>query len=229
MLDARLSCCASFVRSGSLLADIGTDHAYLPIWLVQNKSCRSAIAADLRQGPLDSAQKNILSAGLQQYITTRLSDGLTKILPHEADDIVIAGMGGHLIASILEAAPWVKDPQKRLILQPMSDAPVVRRWLCENGFDILEERAVHCGKHLYGVMHVAYNATVLQPDEVFYRVGRMSSGGADEQAYIARELHRLQEKAAGLQKSKLAKQSTEDLQKMIQKIQTILQRMEEKA
>ena len=228
MLDARLSCCASFVRSGSLLADIGTDHAYLPIWLVQNKICRSVIAADLRQGPLDSAQKNILSAGLQQHITTRLSVGLTTIHPHEAEDIVIAGMGGHLIVSILEAAPWIKDPQKRLILQPMSDAPIVRRWLCENGFDILAERAVHCGKHLYGVMHVAYSATVLQPDEVFYRVGRMSDGGADEQAYIARELRRLQEKVEGLQKSKFAKQSTEDLQDMIRKIQTILQCMEEK-
>ena len=229
MLDARLSCCASFVRNGSLLVDIGTDHAYLPIWLVQNKICRSVIAADLRQGPLDSAQKNISSAGLQQHIITRLSDGLAKILPQEAEDIAIAGMGGHLIVSILDAALWIKDPQKRLILQPMSDASVVRRWLCENGFDLLAERAVHCGKHLYGVMHAVYTGAVLQPDEVFCRTGRMPDGGKAEQAYIARELRRLQEKAAGLQKANLSTEATEDLQEIIQKIQIVLQQMEEKA
>ena len=133
-LDQRLSAVAALVRLGSRLADIGTDHAYLPVWLVQNGVCPAAIAADLRPGPLEAARRHVAAAGLEDRISLRLGDGLAPVFPGEADDIVIAGMGGETIAAILAAADWLADARLRLVLQPMSRAEETRRWLLKNGF-----------------------------------------------------------------------------------------------
>ena len=122
-LDTRLKLAADEVRPGKKLVDIGTDHAYLPAFLVENGICTEAIAADIGKGPLENAKKVVsVSKDLNEKITLRLSDGLKEIRPDEAEDIVIAGMGGILISEILTSAPWVKDETKRLILQPMSHA-----------------------------------------------------------------------------------------------------------
>ena len=108
-LDERLSLCAQMVRDGAAVADIGTDHAYLPVYLVECGKIHKAIAADVREGPLENAKGNISKNGFDQQIKTVLSDGLEKISPDEADDIVIAGMGGELIIRIISAAAWLKD------------------------------------------------------------------------------------------------------------------------
>ena len=112
----RLSLCADYVREGSRLADIGTDHGYLPIALCQSGKIPSALACDINPLPLRSAEENIARFGLSKKIQTRLSDGLKEVSPDEADDVVIAGMGGELIRDILTAAPWVKDGEKHLVL-----------------------------------------------------------------------------------------------------------------
>ena len=157
-LDQRLSAVAALVRLGSRLADIGTDHAYLPVWLVQNGVCPAAIAADLRPGPLEAARRHVAAAGLEDRISLRLGDGLAPVFPGEADDIVIAGMGGETIAAILSAADWLADARLRLVLQPMSRAEETRRWLLKNGFSVTEERLVRDGRWLYPVMAAAYTA-----------------------------------------------------------------------
>ena len=108
-LDSRLSLCASFVRQDSKLADIGTDHAYLPVWLCQNGVCKSAVAADINPEPLSRGQLTIAQAGLEDKVKTRLSDGLKSISADEADDIVIAGMGGELIAKIILDCEYSRD------------------------------------------------------------------------------------------------------------------------
>ena len=121
-LGPRLGLCASFVRPGCRLADIGADHAHLSVWLACRSAVRSAIAADVREGPLSAARRTIARCGVESLVSARLSDGLRAIRPEEADDIVIAGMGGELIARIVGEAPWLCTPERHLILQPMTSA-----------------------------------------------------------------------------------------------------------
>lgn len=143
-LSNRLALAAEFTTDGKIIADIGTDHGSLPIFLVGSGKCPSAVAADLRKGPLESAKSNIEAAGLSDKIVTRLSDGLCGIGPDEFDEAVMAGMGGILICGILENCPYRND--KAFVLQPMSDPDTVRSWLYANGFDITKEKAVCRGK-----------------------------------------------------------------------------------
>ena len=155
-LDPRLSLCASFVPAGAKLADIGTDHGYLPIWLAKTGRVLHAVAADLRPGPLERAKENVRKYQVEDIVELRLSDGLQAFLPEEADFIVIAGMGGEVIASILGAAPWLKETGARLVLQPMTRAEELRRFLAEHGFEILEERPVLSLGRPYSVLLTAY-------------------------------------------------------------------------
>ena len=165
-LDKRLSVVAAMVRPGSRLADIGTDHAYLPVHLVQAGVCPGAIASDIGAGPLDAARHTVTANGLTSEIALRLGDGLSTVTAEEVEDIAIAGMGGETIAAILEAAPWVKDGRLRLILQPMTKAEDLRRWLLTNGFAILEERLIQDKRHLYPVMAAEYTAAAPCEDDL---------------------------------------------------------------
>ncbi len=165
-LDKRLSAVAALVRRGSRLAVIGTDHAYLPAYLVHTGVCPSAVASDIGAGPLEAARHTVTTNGLTSEITLRLGDGLSTVSAEEVDDIAIAGMGGETIAAILEAAPFVKDRRLRLILQPMTRAEDLRRWLLHNGFSVLEEHLIRDGRHLYPVLAAEYTAAVPCEDEV---------------------------------------------------------------
>ncbi len=165
-LDKRLSAVAALVRQGSRLADIGTDHAYLPVHLVQSGVCPSAIASDIGEGPLDAARRTVTENGLTSEIALRLGDGLSTVSAGEVDDIAIAGMGGETIVAILEATPYIQDPHLRLILQPMTRAEDLRRWLLSHGFSILEEHLITDSRHLYPVMAAEYTAAPICEDEV---------------------------------------------------------------
>jgi len=165
-LDKRLSAVAALVRQGSRLADIGTDHAYLPVYLVQAGVCPSAIASDIGEGPLEAARRTVTENGLTSEIALRLGDGLATVTADEVEDVAIAGMGGETIAAILEAAPWVKDGRIRLILQPMTRAEDLRRWLLHNGFSVSEEHLIVDGRHLYPVLAAEYTAAPSCEDEI---------------------------------------------------------------
>ena len=133
-LDNRLSLCADFVRKGVKVADIGTDHAYLPVWLCKSSTAVQAVAADINPKPLQRGKETVVKYNAENMVQLRLSNGLENIQPDEADDIIIAGMGGELISGILNAAPWVKNSRYHFILQPMTKAEVLREYLYENGF-----------------------------------------------------------------------------------------------
>lgn len=173
MLDQRLRLAADLVRQGSRVADIGTDHAHLPVALVREGRCPSAIASDVREGPAANARRTVAEAGLEESVSVRLGDGLHTVQANEIDDIVIAGMGGETIAAILEEAPWVKDGHYRLILQPMTRAEKLRAYLFASGFSILEERVTCVGHHRYTVLCVSYTGTPLAADEALCHVGRI--------------------------------------------------------
>ena len=148
-LSERILMAAKMVRSGRIAADIGTDHAYLPAWLVLNGVCPSALACDLRKGPLDNAKKTVEHYAVADKITLRLSDGFDKIEANEADDFIMCGMGGTLMAELVARTEWLKNPDKLLILQPQSHAEDIRSYLITNGFEILKEDACTDGGKLY--------------------------------------------------------------------------------
>lgn len=195
MLDARLRCVAKHVRPGSVLADIGTDHARLPVYLVEQGVCPKAIASDLRRGPAAAARRTIRSAGLENRIEVRLGDGLTALTADEADDIVIAGMGGETAAAILDACRWIRDARYHLVLQPMTRPEELRRYLYEAGFSIRGEEIVGDGRHWYTVMDVVYTGERIVPDPVRCHVGQIAR---EETAYLGRVRDRLLKRAAGL-------------------------------
>ncbi len=174
-LGARLEGCASFVRNGKVPADIGTDHAYLPIWLVSSGIVPRAFASDINEEPIKSAKRNIEKCGLSEKVTTFTANGLDLIPPDDVDDIIIAGMGGDNIAAILSSAEWLKNPRYRLILQPMSRASNLREYLYRNRFEIKEEKAVCEAGRIYTVICAEYNDTFSEYDDIQVYVGKLYS------------------------------------------------------
>lgn len=155
-LSKRLLTVASMVTEKSRLADVGTDHGYIPIFLCGQGKIPSAIAMDIRKGPLARAEENIRFYGLSDRIETRLSDGVEKLQPGEADSVVIAGMGGSLVQKILEEGKQRLCSVRELILQPQSDICQVRRYLQENGWRITSEKMVCEEGKYYPMMHVVH-------------------------------------------------------------------------
>lgn len=155
--DGRLLAAASFVRQGAVLADIGTDHAYLPLYLIERGVITHAVAADIGEGPIARARAHIAAAGYADQIETVRTDGLAGLADRGITDIAICGMGGELIARILGDAPMVRDPAVRLILQPMTRAATLRRFLAENGFAILGERPCRAAGRVYTCLCAGYD------------------------------------------------------------------------
>lgn len=167
-LSKRMHCLASLVTEGSRLADVGTDHGYVPIYLVENRRIPSAIAMDINRGPLARAEEHIKRAGLSTYIETRLSDGLAGLRPGEADSILIAGMGGMLVIRILEEGMHCLYTEKELILQPQSDIPAVRRWLYEHQYRIVTEDILQEDWKYYPMMKAVHGQERKpEPEELY--------------------------------------------------------------
>ncbi len=173
-ISKRLLSALPYVREGTFLADIGTDHAYLPLYLCLTGKIRGAVAADVRKGPLDVAEANIRAYGLGDKISTCLSDGLRKIAPYAPEDISIFGMGGELIASILTAVPWTKDSSLRLILQPMTRAESLRAHLDSEGFAVLDETLTKDEGRIYQTLSVAYDGQTRTHSPLALLVGEIN-------------------------------------------------------
>jgi len=156
-LSNRLLACCNYVNPGDRVADIGCDHGYLSIHLLNNGIARSAIASDINEGPLHSAMRNARKFGVTDRIQFCLSDGMRNI-PRDFDCAVCAGMGADTIMSIIHhSAQWLKAPGYRLILQCQSKRPELRQWLYDEGFRINRETLAKDGKFVYTVMEVVYD------------------------------------------------------------------------
>ena len=170
-LSQRLKAVADYVEKGSLVADIGCDHAYTSIYLIQNNIASHIIAMDINKGPLEKAKANIQGYGLSGRIETRLSDGMEKLCENEVDTVLISGMGGALITNILTKRLDIVTACKSLILQPQSEIHLVRRFLHEHHFKIAEETMlVEEGKY-YVVIHAVPGGEVYQK-EAEYQYGK---------------------------------------------------------
>lgn len=152
ILDSRLSAVADLVRHGTRFADVGTDHAYLPVYLLLNGKIEYAVCSDLRKGPLKNAEETVKKYGVESKVNLRLSDGLNAYSEGEVNEIAIAGMGGLLISDFIERTPWLKNSDIHLILQPMTHAEDLRKTLYKHGFYIDKESAVKDKDKLYIVI-----------------------------------------------------------------------------
>ncbi|OPY58354.1 MAG: tRNA (adenine(22)-N(1))-methyltransferase [Pelotomaculum sp. PtaU1.Bin035] len=148
-LAKRLASLATFVPPGSIAADIGTDHAYLPIFLVEKGICPVVIATDIKDGPFRSASCKVKEHNLEGKVILRQGDGLKALEPLEADVLVLAGMGGNTIREILSASPHILCWTKRLVIQPMADAAGLRFWLAANGWKIADELLIEEDGRIY--------------------------------------------------------------------------------
>ena len=155
-LSTRLLACCQFVRPGDRVADIGCDHGYLGIHLLQNGIAASMIEADINESPLDAARRNSAKFGVKDKMTFHLSDGVQSI-PRDFDCMVCAGMGADTMMSILSTAPWLKDSKYRLVLQCQSKRPELRQWLYDEGYRINRETLAKDGKFVYSIMEVVYD------------------------------------------------------------------------
>ena len=196
-LKGRLALCARLAREGSRLADIGTDHAYLPISLCACGRIKRAIACDINPLPLESARANIAAYGLTDMIETRLCDGLSAVKADEADDIVIAGMGGELIAAILAACDWAKSPDKRFILQPMTRHEALTGWLYSNGFAVERQEAAFDEGKYYTVILARYDGVIRESDLYGCIVGRLRPDGEAARGFLNKCLDRLKKQSIG--------------------------------
>lgn len=154
-LSPRLQVCAGLVAPGDRVADVGCDHGYLSIYLLKNGIAASVIASDINEMPLQSAMRNAEKYGVKDKMSFYLSDGVRNI-PRDFDTLVCAGMGADTMVSILEAAPWLRSAQYRLILQCQSKTPMLRQYLSGQGWRITEESVVRDGRFLYTVMEVVW-------------------------------------------------------------------------
>lgn len=172
-LSNRLLMNAGMVTKGSKVADIGCDHAYVAIWLLQNDIATKVIAADVNEGPVNRAKENIKKYGLQEQIDVRLSNGTEKINQGEVDCLMIAGMGGILIVDILTAKEEVTKSCKELVLQAQSDIHMVRRCVRNLGFNIIKEDMIREDGKYYTAIHAVKTEDILSEEkEVFDQYGK---------------------------------------------------------
>ncbi len=153
-LSGRLQAVASLVTAGYRVVDIGTDHAYIPIYLIQEGLAATVIAMDVNRGPLKKAEEHVTANGMEGRIELRLSDGFEKLKPSEADAAVLAGMGGPLMLRILKEYPEVTLSLRELVLQPQSETAKVRAFLLEEGFLFIQEDMVKDDGKYYPMMKV---------------------------------------------------------------------------
>ena len=190
-LDSRLKAAADLCRSGVVVADVGTDHAQLACYLAMNGAA-SVIASDVREGPLDAARRTVSETGVKN-VSVVLSDGLDRI--DYADDVVICGMGGELIADIIAGCRFLSE-NTRFILQPMTRPDALRRRLYSAGFDIDAERTAYDGKRAYVILRAKYTGVRREIDDITALVGSVT-----DEKYLRLTARKLLKNAEGMERS----------------------------
>ena len=202
VLDIRLRTAADMVPKGARLADIGSDHAYLPIALCLENKIECALASDINEGPVRAAVANIHKNGLSDRIVAVRADGLDKTRDFAPNCITVLGMGGELIVSILDKADWVKDDGITLVLQPMTHPEILAKYLAEEGFDFIDEKIVRDGTRddrIYRIICAKFDGKRRELTEAEALVGKINLASGDEaaRAYIERIIRVFSVRIAG--------------------------------
>lgn len=207
-LDARLQAVADFVPAGARAADIGTDHAYLAVTLIQENVSARVIASDKNSGPCEAARNTVYEAGLMDKIVVRMGDGLQVLVPGEVDVACIAGMGGLLICEILSASPAIVAGLTRLVLQPMNASEKLRSWLYAHDWHIVDEALACTDGRIYEII-TAEPGRKTRPEALLLSIGPILWQKKPEllQHHIESLLFKERRIAAGMEKSNEAKKS----------------------
>ncbi len=195
-MDSRLLTCARLCK-GDVLCDVGTDHGYLPCYMIENGLCKKAYACDIAPGPLSSAETHIKERSLSDKITAILSDGLDNVEKGDITDVVIAGMGGELIADIIARCGWLKDGIT-LVLQPMTKPDILRKRLYDLGFCVKSELACISGRFVYSVMQVVYEKPDYACTDEYLHFGFVKPDTAEGLRYLKDRSYKLRTAAEGI-------------------------------
>lgn len=218
-LSNRLLACCSFVEQNDRVADIGCDHGYLGIHLLQSGIASSVIAADINEMPLQSAKENAIKFGVQDRISFYRSDGVRQ-LPRDFDCMVCAGMGADTMISILDAAPWLQSSRFRLILQCQSKRPELRRYLAAKGFSISRETLAKDGKFIYPIMEVCYGPSEAPAPWEYYITPQLV---ADNSPLLLPFLHRViggvEDTLLGHQHSGICNRETQEIHRHLKELE----------
>ena len=206
ILNVRLKAAADMVPRGARLADIGSDHAYLPIALCLEDKIECALASDINEGPVAAAVSNISKNGLSDRIRAIRADGLDMARDFDPDCITILGMGGELIVSILDAAPWIKNPKITLVLQPMTHGEILAEYLARNGFEVKDEIIVYDGgrsDRIYRIISAVFDghARNLSYAEALIGKRNLDRGDSVTRAYVERCIRTLETRIRGKESS----------------------------
>ena len=199
-LSKRLLSASKFVRQGAYFADIGTDHAYLPIFLLQEGRISRAVCADINEGPLESARRNAEGLGYAEKTEFYLTDGAEGLSDKGITDYAVCGMGGELIADIIHRSPHLKNRGLRLILQPMSRQGHLRRYLAENGFSVVGEDYSYDGGKYYLSLAAEYTGAPRPITDVEAELGLFAEAGAlssEARGYFSVKLSALKKSVNG--------------------------------
>ncbi len=198
-LDRRLRTACDLIPEKSVVWDIGTDHAYIPIYLLRSGKCASAVASDINRGPLEAAKQNAASYGVAERITFLLANGLGKMDPtsYGVTDLCICGMGGELIAEILRTSPYLPQAGIRLVLQPMSHGYDLRRALLTDGYTIREERLCKANGRIYAIIAAVYTGETEKYTEAELLLGRQERTNPLWMPYVTGFRRALEKKRQG--------------------------------
>lgn len=222
-ISKRLKTIAGMVSRNSVACDVGTDHGYLAIYLIENKISQKVIAMDVAKGPLSKAEANIKAHRYEDVIETRLSNGLDKLNEGEADTVIMAGMGGILINSLLERGKELLENVNELILSPHTDIELVRKYLLGNGYRIIEEKMLIDEGKYYVIMKAA-RGNEKYPKLLHYRYGKLLLEAKDEtlEKYMKQELDKLYKLQENLKKSD-SENARNRIKELDEEIQCILE------
>lgn len=228
-LSTRLQRVAANVLSNGVVADIGCDHGFTSIALIQQQRAVRAIAMDIGEGPLAHAREHVQQYGLSEQISLRLSDGAEKLAEGEADTILISGMGGALICRILRKSRSVVCTAKEWILSPQSELSIVRRCIHELGFSIAtEEMVLDQGKYYFIIRAIPGEESYKDALDYLYGRRLLESGGEIFRAYIEKEIRRVKKVLERLEVQELSQAGVERIQKMteeLSQLETVRNRM----
>ena len=221
-VNSRLMKIAGMIQKGDRVADIGTDHAYLPVFLIREGIASFVYACDVADGPLLNAKVNIERLKAKN-IELRKGDGLNAVKPQEADTFIIAGMGGDLIIKILSDCDWIKNERYEVLLQPMTSVEDLHAFLMKNGFEIKEEQAVISAGRVYSVIKAVYSGNCREVSPKDYYLGKLSCNlGSAEQVYIKRKRRILQKLAEDIKNIESEQQRYKEIVEVIRFIDELV-------
>lgn len=223
-LKGRLKLIADLIPEGSILCDIGTDHAFIPIYAVAKGICSKVVAADIRTGPVRAATRNVTKHKMKDKIDVRLGGGLQPIMENELGTVIIAGMGGLLITEIFQESFEKAKNADYIILQPMNAVEVVRSYLYEKGFEIVAERLAVEESKIYNVICTKWTGNIKKADEFDCYIGNILLQGGDEnlQLYLDKKLGQLNTAISGMEQAKEEPDNLEEYKGIRDKLSRIM-------